>query len=124
MQFIDMRNATAFLFFLLLCIWPNPSIGHAFPDHAEPKVGATVNSSPAQVRIWFSGALEPAFCTIVVQDANGRKVDKGDGHVAPSDVTLLEVGLPPLSPGVYRVFWNVVARDGHRTVGDYSFVVQ
>ncbi len=45
-------------------------------------------------------------------------------RVAPSDAMLLEVSLPPLSPGIYRVIWNVVARDGHRTEGDYTFTIQ
>ncbi|HEX8950058.1 MAG TPA: copper resistance CopC family protein [Dissulfurispiraceae bacterium] len=97
--------------------------GHAFPDHSDPKVGSTV-SGAARVRIWFDGDLEPAFSTISVVDANGKKVDKGDSRVDASDATLLEVSLPPLSPGTYRVIWNVIARDGHKTEGDYSFTVK
>jgi hypothetical protein len=33
----------------------------AFLDHAEPAVGSQINSSPAEVRIWFSERLEPAL---------------------------------------------------------------
>jgi methionine-rich copper-binding protein CopC len=44
--------------------------------------------------------------------------------VDSADGTLLEVGLPPLPPGRYRVFWSVVARDGHRTEGDFPFRVK
>ncbi len=55
---------------------------------------------------------------------SGKKVDKGDGHVSPSDATLLEAGLSPLSPGNYQVAWSVVARDGHRTEGNYLFTVK
>jgi hypothetical protein len=51
-------------------------------------------------------------------------VDKGDGRVNPSDSTILEVSLPPLPPGNYRVFWSVVARDGHRTEGDFPFTIE
>jgi methionine-rich copper-binding protein CopC len=115
-------GALSFLF--LVCAFPEVSRGHAFPDHSEPKVGSTVPDSPAGVRIWFDGALEPAFSTIAVQDSGGRGVDKGDGHVNPSDATLLEVGLPHLPPGTYRVIWSVVARDGHRTMGDFTFDVK
>jgi copper resistance protein C len=100
------------------------SAAHAFPDHSDPKVGATVQDSPSSVRIWFDGALEPAFTTIVVQDESGKRVDKRNGQVDPKDATLLEVGLPRLPAGTYRVIWNVVARDGHRTEGDYTFVVK
>jgi methionine-rich copper-binding protein CopC len=61
---------------------------------------------------------------IIVQDASGKKVDSGDGRVSPIDDTLLEVGLPALAAGTYRVIWNVVARDGHRTSGDYTFTIR
>jgi copper resistance protein C len=98
--------------------------GHAFPHHSEPKVGATVTVAPSRIRIWFDGALEPAFSSMHVQDANGQRVDKGDGHVDPADATLLEVDLTPLAPGRYRVIWSVVARDGHRTEGNFMFTIQ
>jgi len=114
------------MLFLLSVLFALPGVarGHAFPDHSDPKVGVTVSGSPASVRIWFDGDLEPVFSTISVQDAGGRKVDKGNGRVDPSNSTLLEVSLPPLPAGSYRVFWSVAARDGHRTVGDYKFVIK
>ncbi len=109
---------------IILCPWPRVAWGHAFPDHSEPRVGAILNASPARVRIWFDGALEPAFSTIRVQNANGQQMDKGDGHVDAADTTLLEVDVPPLAPGTYRVIWSVVARDGHRTEGDFNFTIR
>ena len=96
--------------------------GHSFPDRSEPRVGWTVNK-PAQVRIWFDVPLEPIFSTIKVVDANGQQVDKQDGRVNPTDHTLLEVSLPALPPGKYRVFWNVISIDTHRTEGDYPFTI-
>jgi copper resistance protein C len=98
--------------------------GHAFPHHSEPKVGATVTVALSHVRIWFDGALEPAFSQIRVEDAQGRRVDKGDGHVDPADATLLDVSLTSSAPGTYHVIWSVVARDGHRTEGDFTFTIQ
>ncbi|HAM51620.1 MAG TPA: copper resistance protein [Nitrospiraceae bacterium] len=116
---------TVWSFFLFFWIaLPGVSHGHAFPDHSDPRVGATVSGSPSTVRIWFDGDIEPIFSTISVQDASGKRVDKGNGHVDPPDSTLLEVSVPPLPPGTYRVIWSVVARDGHRTMGDYTFVVK
>jgi methionine-rich copper-binding protein CopC len=96
---------------------------HAFPDHSEPRVGHTVETSPREVRIWFDGAIEPVFSTIRVEDEAGRRVDSGDAHVDTGDDTLLEVGVPPLPPGRYQVAWSVVARDGHRTEGRFPFRV-
>jgi len=113
-----LRSASALLLLAATSAW-----AHAFPDHSEPRVGWTVDTPPARVRIWFDGALEPVFSRIAVMDAHDRRVDNRDGHVNPSDRTILEVSLPPLPPGTYRVFWSVVARDGHRTEGDFPFTV-
>lgn len=109
---------------VLLSIMPDAAQGHAYPDHADPRVGSTISAAPTRVRIWFDSDLEPFFSTIIVRDANGNKVDKGDGQVDPSDAALLEVSLPPLQPGLYRVIWSVAARDGHRTEGDYAFTIK
>ncbi|MCL5022803.1 MAG: copper resistance protein CopC [Nitrospirae bacterium] len=120
----DPGTIAAVLFFAFLCALPALSFGHAFPDHSDPRVGATVNSAPAQVRVWFDSALEPAFSTIMVHNAGNIMVDKRDSRVDPSDPTLLVVSLPPLPAGTYRVIWNVVARDGHRTTGDFTFTIK
>ncbi len=128
MKKIDLYNelltTAAFFIAVLIFITPNSAWAHAYPDHADPKVGSTVKSPPSLVRIWFDSALEPAFSTITVQNSSGGRVDAGDCRVDPSDPTLLEVSLPPLPPGIYRVFWNVVARDTHRTTGDYTFMIK
>ena len=114
-----------FCFYLSSSIWPlAPVWAHAFPDHSEPRVGSTVKTPPQTVRIWFDGYLEPAFSTIEVYDKDEKRVDKQNGHVSGSDPTLLEVGLPLLPSGRYRVVWGVVAVDGHRTEGDFSFTVE
>lgn len=114
-------SSTALAVGLLLVV--SSAWGHAFPDHSEPRVGWTVKQPPAQVRIWFDGAIEPIFSTITVMNGDKQRVDKADGQVNPSDTTILEVSLPPLPPGRYRVFWSVIARDGHHTEGDFPFTI-
>jgi hypothetical protein len=84
-------------------------------------VGITLSAAPTEVRIWFDGEIEPVFSTIRVENGDRQRVDKGDGRVSPHDGRLLTVSLPPLPSGKYRVFWSVVARDGHRTEGDFPF---
>ena len=103
-----------------------PSTGgaHAFPDHSEPRVGSTLGTPPSEVRIWFDGEIEPVFSTIRVENADKQRVDRGDGRVAPRDNRVLEVRVPPLPSGKYRVFWSVVARDGHRSEGDFPFRIK
>jgi methionine-rich copper-binding protein CopC len=108
----------------LLFASPEVSWGHAFPDHSEPRVGSTVSVSPSVIRIWFDSAIEPVFSTIMVHTVEGSMVDKGDSRVNPKDPTLLEVSVRPLPPGQYVVIWSVIARDGHRTMGQYTFTIK
>jgi len=96
---------------------------HAFLDHAEPAVGSTVHATPAEVRIWFSERLEPAFSTAELQDASGRRVGTQDATVDASDPALLRMAVPPLAPGRYRVKWHVLSVDTHVTEGDFTFTV-
>lgn len=124
MRFMNLRTAVAVISFAFLCVLPEASWGHAFPDHSNPKVGSTVSGSPSMVRIWFDGDIEPVFSTIMVHTMDGRMIDKRDGHVDTKDSTLLEVSVPPLSPGQYLVIWSVIARDGHHTMGQYTFTVK
>ena len=107
-----------------LLLVPAPGWAHAFPGHSNPRVGHTVEASPPRVRIWFDGPIEPVFSTIRVEDSALQRIDEGDGHVDARDSTLLEARLPPLAAGTYRVFWSVVARDGHRTEGNFRFRVK
>ncbi len=121
---VNLRYLVAALLAAILFVLPGESWAHAFPDHSDPKVGSTVSGSPTQVRIWFDSDLEPAFSTLMVHNADGKMIDKRDNTVDPTDPKLLKVSLPPLSPGTYLVIWNVVARDGHRTSGQFSFTIK
>ncbi len=97
---------------------------HAFPVRSDPRVGWTIPVSPPKVTIWFDGELEPAFSTITVYNSAKQRVDKGNGHVSPADATVMQVDLPALPPGTYRVYWSVIAKDTHRTEGDFPFTVE
>jgi methionine-rich copper-binding protein CopC len=115
------RWSLACVLFLALQL---PVWAHAFLDHAEPKVGSTVTSPPAETKIWFTQELEPAFSSIEVSDAQGNEVDKKDAHLDSKDKTLLMVSLPQLSPGTYTVAWHVVSVDTHKTQGHFQFTVK
>ena len=120
-------HAAALARWLLVLAVVAPAVSadaHAFPDHSDPRVGATVDRSPPLVRIWFDGEIEPTFSTARVEADDRRRVDQGDARVNPRDGRLLEVAVPPLTPGRYRVYWSVIARDGHRTEGDFRFRVK
>lgn len=109
---------------LMLAIASPAAFAHAILDHADPRVGSTVASSPARVTLWFSEELEPAFSRLQVLDAGGREVDGKDGAVDGHDRTVMHASLPALAPGKYRVEWRVLSADTHVTKGDFTFEVR
>jgi methionine-rich copper-binding protein CopC len=96
---------------------------HAFLRDAEPSVGSTVQTSPSEVKIRFTENVEPAFSSIQVFDASNRQMDKRDVHLDRSDHAVLQVSLPRLAVGIYRVAWRVVSVDTHVTSGTFTFRV-
>jgi methionine-rich copper-binding protein CopC len=100
-----------------------PARAHAFLDHATPAVGSKVRAPPTQVKLWFTEELEPAFSTVQVLDRDGKRVDESDVKVDSGDARLLQVSLPTLAPGTYRVRWRVLSVDTHVTEGDFTFDV-
>lgn len=96
---------------------------HAFPVRSDPRVGWTVAVSPPKVTIWFDGELEPAFSTIAVYNSAKKQVDKSNSHISGSDGSVLEVDLPPLPAGTYRVYWKALSTDTHVTEGDFTFEI-
>jgi methionine-rich copper-binding protein CopC len=112
------------LFFCLVVLLSASRVSaHAFLEHSDPPVGGKVHSAPATVRIWFTEAIEPRFSSIQVFDATGKRVNKKDTHSDPSNRSLLEVSLPRLGPGSYKVVWCVISVDTHRTNGDFTFQI-
>ena len=105
------------------CVACSTARAHAFLDHAAPAVGSTVHAPPAQVRLWFTQQLEPAFSSVRVVDRSDKRVDRGDTNVDARDGTILQVSVPALAPGRYRVVWRVLSVDTHVTEGDFTFDV-
>jgi methionine-rich copper-binding protein CopC len=98
------------------------AFAHAMLDHAAPKVGSTVAPAPKEVVLWFTEKLEPAFSSIKVQNEQGAAVTTGKATVG-GDRTQLRVSLKSLPPGTYKVMWQVLSVDTHRTQGNFTFSV-
>ena len=117
-------TTTLALMIALALLSPAQAWAHAFLDHSEPRVGSDVGKTPAEIRIWFTQQLEPAFSTIKVFGPDGKQIDNKDTHVPPDDKKELIVSLPSIAPGTYRVSWRVLSIDTHRTQGDFKFRVK
>ncbi|MBI1847868.1 MAG: copper resistance protein CopC [Candidatus Rokubacteria bacterium] len=118
------RRLAAVLTAVTLALATASAGAHAFLDRAEPRVGSAVRTPPAEVKLWFTQKLEPAFSTLQVTDAGGNRVDTHDGRVDAADGALLRTGLLPLGSGRYTVTWRVLSVDTHVTSGDFTFTVK
>jgi len=103
---------------------PSAVLSHAFLNEAAPIVGGTVPTSPKEIRLTFTEAIEPRFSGIDLATGDGRAIAAGPAVVDPANQRQLVLPLPPLAPGRYRVRWHVVSVDTHRTEGEYSFTVK
>ena len=115
-----MRFLTLATSVLLTVVAGTAAEAHAFLDHAEPRVGSTVPTAPREVALFYSQNLEPAFSSVEVSDASGARVDLGKPKVSAST---MRVGLKQLPPGTYRVRWQVLSVDTHKSEGSFTFRV-
>ena len=115
---LDLAAAVAALSLLLA----PAAHGHAFLEHAEPRVGSTVGSPPSSLTLRFTEGVEAAFSKVEVTDATGKRIETGPLEHPESNV--IAVSLPGLAPGSYTVSWSVVSVDTHPTEGHFAFVVK
>ena len=108
----------------LFALSPGDVYAHASLYRAVPSEGQVVTPAPTSIKLVFDEPLEASFSSVRVVDQSGSQVDNGKPEVRSDDPKTLEVGLLPLVPGAYKVIWKIVARDGHKTRGSYSFTVK
>jgi methionine-rich copper-binding protein CopC len=99
------------------------AFAHAHLTSSEPAANAEV-SAPTEVTIHFTEPLEPAFSRIALADTSGKAAAPADSQVDKDDAKVMHLPLPSLNAGRYAVHWIAVATDGHRTQGDFAFIVK
>jgi methionine-rich copper-binding protein CopC len=92
---------------------------------ATPAAGASISSSPTEVRLRFSESVIAKFSGVELKDQDGKTIATGPAATDPKDKKQLVVPLKaPLPTGPYTVDWHVVSEDTHRLEGQYSFKVE
>jgi methionine-rich copper-binding protein CopC len=89
---------------------------------SAPAAGATLSSLPDTLMLRFNNRIEKPLSRVSLVDAAGVKrslVLKADAGSADR----LVAGLPPLTPGTWRVEWQVLSTDGHVVAGRFEFKV-
>lgn len=108
---------------LLGCLLSPTAFAHAHLKTQTPAAGATV-AAPAELRLSFSEGVEPSFSQVTVTAADGKSIAVEALNTAAGDnKTLIVTPTVPLAAGQYKVQWQVLSVDTHKSNGDYSFTV-
>jgi copper transport protein len=95
---------------------------HSFVKSTKPEAGSHVSKAPEAIFIQFDEPVELAFGGIEVLDRSGDQAHVGEAEYASQDRSAIRIGLASaLGNGRYTVEWSVVAQDGHRREGRFSF---
>jgi copper transport protein len=113
--------AVGLLSLIAALLSPALAFAHAELVSSRPGNGEQVLTAPAAVEIKYSEGVQLGEAKVV--DASGRRVDRGDLGVDPSDHTLITVPLQEMDEGIYTLNWQMLAEDGHTTKGSFFFVV-
>jgi LPXTG-motif cell wall-anchored protein len=106
---------------LLVLVPGGPAWAHNALAEASPAKKATLEKSPAEVKLRFLQKLDPERTTITVSDADRQPVPASEPAVKGNTGTItLDDALPN---GVYTVAYQVVSTDGHTVKGSYEFTV-
>lgn len=107
----------------LLLVWGfwTLSWGHGVLIESSPSHGAILKTSPAVISLRFNATLEPSITQVSLVDVKNHT--QALTITNESTVERIVATVPPLSPGVYRVTFQVLATDGHVTEGSIRFTI-
>lgn len=106
---------------LLIAVAVAAVSAHMAVSKTMPEADAVLSASPAEIRIWFTQAPDPAISRLTVEGADG---EIAVGSTTVHDDKSLKAMLPAaLAAGDYTVKWRTAGDDGHTQRGDFAFTV-
>src|SRR5262245_27503788 len=100
------RFGTIILGLLLFgLIGPQPVWAHATLLRADPAPNAVIAEPPAEIRLWFSELLEPAFSYIRLSDSDGNPVATPASEIDRNNAYQMALRPGDLPEGLYTVNW-------------------
>ncbi len=106
----------------LIGLSASAATAHAVLERTFPVDGSVVDSTPAEVRLEFSEAVNAPPGAIRVYDASGNRIDSGVVSSDGPETVLTAMG-DSQSHGTHIVTWRVVSADGHPIKGAFVFSV-
>jgi methionine-rich copper-binding protein CopC len=119
------KLATALLPALLAGLWfslaGQGAGAHAYAQTSVPAPDALLSRAPDAICVGFTTLVDLPLSRIVLSAEGAAELSTGPLRASAKQLCApVSASLPP---GVYRVQWTVVGRDGHRTNGTYRFTV-
>jgi putative copper export protein/methionine-rich copper-binding protein CopC len=101
-----------------------PLVAHPTLRRSVPGAGDTLRTSPRELRLTFSEAVEHSLSFIKLFGSDNRVVPLSPVSASQGDRSTLTVAVAdPLPPGSYTVAWQAAGSDGHPVRGRFTFVV-
>jgi methionine-rich copper-binding protein CopC len=95
---------------------------HSLLLESIPAAGATLPTAPATLMLRFNNRIEKPLSRVRLVDATGAKQALTLSPEAGGADRLVAT-VPPLTPGTWRVEWQVLSTDGHVVAGFFQFKV-
>ena len=98
------------------------AFAHAHLKSATPAPDSSV-AAASDVRLTFSEGVEATFSKVSLSKDGTEIAIKGLATPDADKKTLVVTPAAPLAAGTYKVVWNAVSVDTHKSNGEYSFKV-
>ncbi|KAF1024195.1 MAG: Copper resistance protein C [Pseudomonas sp.] len=98
------------------------AFAHAHLQSATPAADSTV-AAPADLRLTFTEGVEATFTKVSLSKDGTEVAIKGLQTPDADKKVLVVTPAAPLANGTYKVVWNAVSVDTHKSNGEYSFKV-
>ncbi len=111
---------------LCLCLFGalNRVQAHSILVKSTPAENTRLDSTPAEIRLWFSEPLEPRYSRFDLHDSSGNILATATSTVDSADAHQMFMPLNPLADGLYSISYMASsAADGHHTTGSFPFSV-
>jgi methionine-rich copper-binding protein CopC len=85
--------------------------------------GAWLDQSPNEVTLWFGEELVSDSSHFTLFNSRGEALNSSGVDLHDPDHASMTAASPPLTTGIYTVYWQVSLLDGDQTEGTIVFTV-
>jgi methionine-rich copper-binding protein CopC len=121
---VSRRRSALLLIGAVGALAPALASAHAVLLESTPRDGEVIAAAPPAAMLRFNVRIERRLARAALTGPGGRAIPLPGVPVTAEDAPdRVSIPLPPLSPGVYRLTYVVLASDGHASPGQIRFTV-